>query len=234
MYPVRVVRKRRLFRWSQEAEELIADHLRVRNQQQRSVNAPASLATRLVVLTGNPRDACLRFIYKHGVTQKRHWQPWTKVEQQRLIDLLETHTVHEVGLSLQRSQFSIRSMLRRLGESCQRGRDWFTPYSLASALHIRVEEVQKWIAKGWLKCRTVEITGVKKRIIDPDDFCDFVKRYGPEVVGRRLNAEGLWFVQNFVFPPKHAHLLPLRKKEDGPPSDTNSGTDEPETLEESA
>jgi hypothetical protein len=31
------------------------------------------------------------------------------------------------------------------------------------------------------------------------------------VVGRRLNVDGLWFVQNYVFPPKHAHLLPLRK-----------------------
>lgn len=30
-------------------------------------------------------------------------------------------------------------------------------------------------------------------------------------MGRRLDAEGLWFVKNFVFPPKHAHLLPLRK-----------------------
>jgi hypothetical protein len=57
----------------------------------------------------------------------------------------------------------------------------------------------------------VETNGVKKRIIDPDDFSQFVKRYGPAVVGRRLNADGLWFVQYFVFPPKHAHLLPLRK-----------------------
>jgi hypothetical protein len=70
------------------------------------------------------------------------------------------------------------------------------------------------IDHGWLKCRIVETAGVKKRIIDPDDFSEFVKEYGPAVVGRRLSADGLWFVQNFEFPPKHAHLLPLRKSKD--------------------
>ena len=223
-----------MFRWSQEAEELIAHHLRDDNHQQRNANATASLATRLVVLTGNPRDACLRFLYTHGVTQKRGWRPWTKVEQQRLFDLLETHTVEEVAKILQRSPNSIRSMLHRLGESAQRGRDWFTPYSLAAALHIRVEEIQKWITRGWLKCRTVETTGIKKRIIDPDDFCEFVKSYGPEVVGRRLTPEGLWFVQNFVFPPKHAHLLPLRKKQDDAQTSTTSESEEPDAWEDTA
>ena len=67
---------------------------------------------------------------------------------------------------------------------------------------------------GRLKCRIVETTGVKKRMIDADDFAEFVKQYGRTVVGRRLNVDGLWFVKNFVFPPKHAHLLPLRKSKD--------------------
>jgi hypothetical protein len=44
----------------------------------------------------------------------------------------------------------------------------------------------------------------EERIIDPHDFADFVKQRSRAVVGSRLNAEGLWFVQNFVFPPKHA------------------------------
>jgi len=142
------------------------------------------------------------------------WRPWTKPEQQRLFDLIESCPLEEVSRIMQRSPRSIRSMLHRLGESSQRGRDWFTVYSLAEALHVRSDEVQKWIDHGWLKCRIVETTGVKKRIIDPDDFSEFVKQYGRAVVGRRLNSDGLWFVQNFVFPPKHAHLLPLRKSKD--------------------
>jgi|SRR5581483_4397378 len=234
MDPVRDVRARRAFYWSQEAEELIADHLRAGSHQHRSANAAASVATRLAVLTGNPRDACLRFLHRRGITQKRAWRPWTKVEQQRLFDLLEAHTVEEVAQTLQRSSNSIRSMLHRLGESAQRGRDWFTPYSLAEVLHIGVEEIQRWISKGWLNCRTVETTGIKKRIIDPDDFCEFVKRHGREVVGRRLTAEGLWFVQTFVFPSKHAHLLPLRKKQDLAQNNTNLESEEADDFEHSA
>jgi len=61
-------------------------------------------------------------------------------------------------------------MMHRLGESTQRGRDWFTVNSLAEALHIRGDEVQRWSDHGWLKCRVAETAGVKKRIIDPDDF----------------------------------------------------------------
>jgi hypothetical protein len=205
--------KRRIFRWPEEAKVLIASYLKSNKGYGRK-RAVTGLATSLIVLTGYPRDACLRFLHRQGVTQKRNWRPWTKPEQQRLLNLMETCPVDEAAKIMQRSPRSIRSMLHRLGETSQRGRDWFTPYSLADALHVRVEEVQRWIANGWLKCRTVETTGLKKRIIEADDFSDFVKQHGPAVVGRRLSAEGLLFVRTFVFPPKHAHLLPLRKSKD--------------------
>jgi hypothetical protein len=205
-------RKRRVFDWREGAMQLVRNYLESEKKGHgQGRNALATLATRLTELSGNPRDACFRFLHQQGITEKRAWRPWTKPEQQRLFDLIETCPVEEISAIMQRSPNSIRSMLHRLGESTQRGRDWFTVYSLAEALHIRSDEVRRWIDHGWLKCRVVETTGVKKRIIDPDDFSEFVKRYGPSVVGRRLNADGLWFVKNFVFPPKHAHLLPLRK-----------------------
>lgn len=207
--------KRRLFDWPEEARELAREYLRSQvKSNHHTKNAKTGLVNRLMELSGNPRDACLRFLHRQGITEKRTWRPWTKAEQQRLFDLVETCPVEEMSRIMQRTPRSIRSMLHRLGESAQRGRDWFTAYSLAEALHIRVDEVQKWIQNGWLKCRIVETTGIKKRIIDPEDFSEFVKRHGPSVVGRRLGREGLWFVQNFVFPPKHAHLLPLRKSKD--------------------
>jgi hypothetical protein len=185
-------------------------------------------------LSGNPRDACFRFLRQHGVTQKRAWRPWTKPEQQRLFDLIEVCPVEEVSKTMQRSTHSIRAMLHRLGESAQRGRDWFTLYSLAEALHVRSDEVQKWIDHGWLKCRTVETRGLTKRIIDPDDFSQFVKQHGPAVVGRRLSADGLRFVQNFVFPPKHAHLFSLRNSQELGVGDTEAALGEHEGLKETA
>jgi hypothetical protein len=47
-------------------------------------------------------------------------------------------------------------MLYRLGASARMGQDWFTKSTLAEALHIRPEEVQRWITLGWLKCRAVQ------------------------------------------------------------------------------
>ena len=228
-------RKRRSFRWPEEATQLVREYLRSSKPGHfRSRNSVAGLATKLAALSGNPRDACFRFLHQQGVTQRRPWRPWTKPEQQRLFDLIETCPVEEVSKIMQRSPRSIRSMLHRLGESSQRGRDWFTPYSLAEALHVRVDEVQKWVNHGWLKCRVVETTNVKKRIIDPDDFSDFVKQHGRAVVGRRLNADGLWFVQNFVFPPKHAHLLPLRKSANMAGRENEDGDEDETTVEQIA
>ena len=221
-------RQRRSFQWPDEANQLVSSYVEsVQNGTKRK--SAASLTNKIAGLTGNPRDACIRFLDRHGVRQKRTYRSWTTPEQQRLIDLMETCPIAEIARIIQRSPCAIRSMLRRLGESPRRGRDWFTVYSLAEALHIGADEVQKWVNNGWLQCRIVETTGIKKQIIDPDDFCAFARKYGPRVIGRRLTYEGLKFVQNFVFPPKHAHLLPLRK-----PQDRSEPEQQKETLDESA
>ena len=44
-----------------------------------------------------------------------------------------------------------------------------------------------------------------------DDFCTFCKEHRSEILGRRLNADRLSFVQTFVFPPSHMELLPVRE-----------------------
>jgi hypothetical protein len=102
-------------------------------------------------------------------------------------------------------------MLYRLGASARMGQDWFTKYTLADALHIRGEEVQRWISLGWLKCRLVQTGKLKREIIDADDFSEFCKTHSREIVGRRLNIDRLNFVRDFVFPPSHAVLLPVRE-----------------------
>ena len=103
-------------------------------------------------------------------------------------------------------------MLHRLGVGGQTDRDWFTKFSLSRALHTRPDEVQKWIDQGWLRSRAFTAEGVQSRIIDADDFCEFVRQHGRKVVGRRLTYDALWFVQNYVFPPSHAELLSVRGK----------------------
>jgi hypothetical protein len=170
-----------------------------------------TLVAKLIDVSGNPRDACLRFLRQLGITQRRQYHEWTKAEQQRLLDLVSSVPVKEAAKNMRRTPASVRSMLHRLDPGDRRGSEWFTKSSLAAALHIRPDEVQRWIDHGWLKCRAVETQGLKRRIIDPDDFCDFFKQYGRQVAGRRLSYEGLRFVRNYVFPPSHADLFSLRE-----------------------
>ena len=71
--------------------------------------------------------------------------------------------------------------------------------------------MQKWIDRGWLKSRILATSGLKREVINAEDFCQFCKQHRSEIVGRRLNLDRLSFVQTFVFPPSHMELLAVRE-----------------------
>jgi hypothetical protein len=207
------VRQRRHFRWPKEAQDLVRDYKeRLSKGEGCPERGRRKLVAKLAEQSGNPRDACSRFLRRSGVIEKRGYREWTKPEQQRLLDLITTMPVVEVARILRRPAGSVRSMLHRLGIGGQNGRDWFTKFSLSRALHTRPDEIQKWIDLGWLRSRPLSTEGVQAKIIDADDFCEFVQQHGRKVVGRRLTYDALWFVQNYVFPPSHAELLSVRGK----------------------
>jgi hypothetical protein len=207
-------RSRRTFRWPKEARELVRIHLNAQRapaREQGPDDDAGELVTRLVDVSGNPRDACWRFARQLGVSGKRSYREWPERAQQRLLELISIQPLPEVAIVMRRSPSSIRSMLYRLGASARMGQDWFTKYTLAEALHIRAEEVQRWTSLGWLKCRIVQAGRLQREIIDADDFAAFCKAHSREVVGRRLNLDRLNFVKDFVFPSSHAELLPVRE-----------------------
>ena len=208
---------RRSFRWPGLAREMVRTYLNTvpsklsgKDEHGAQIGLKA-LITRVAAVSGNPRGACWRFVRQSGVTSKRSYRQWTKAEQQRLLDLIASRSLEEVTVLLRRSPTSVRAMLHRLGASARMGQDWFTKHTLAEALHVRAEEVQKWIDRGLLRSRIVETGGLQRRIIDAEAFCDFCKRNRGEIVGRRLNTDRLSFVQTFVFPPSHMELLPVRE-----------------------
>jgi hypothetical protein len=205
---------RRTFRWPGAAREMVRAYLSRTDSGRPGQDAQSglkALITRIAEVSGNPRSACWRFARQSGITAKRCYRQWTTTERQKLLDLIASHSVEEVTLLLRRSPTSVRAMLHRLGASARMGQDWFTKHGLAEALHIRAEEVQRWIDRGLLKCRSVRTSGIQRQIIDAEDFCEFCKRHHREIVGHRLNADRLNFVQTFVFPPSHMELLPVRE-----------------------
>jgi|SRR5579872_364704 len=199
-------------RWPKEARQLVADYFdSVRGSNENELAELRLLTTKLVTLTGNSREACRRFARQLGVRAKQPYRPWTKTDQQKLLDLIILNPPNEVARIMRRTPRAIRAMLHRLGANAQMGRDWFTKYVLAEVLHIGVNEVKRWIDRGWLKVRIVETGELKKEVIDADDFAAFCKQYRTAIIGRRLSADRLEFVQKFVFPPSHVELLPVRE-----------------------
>jgi hypothetical protein len=208
--------KRKQHTWPKQARELVRAHLAGLRSSEMDASMPEPkfrlLVNDLVKLTSYPREVCSRFSRRLGVCQKRGYKEWSRAEQQRLLDLIALNPPHEVAKLMRRSVTSVRGMLQRLGASAQMGRDWFTVYTLAEALHLRVQEVQRWMDQGWLPSRVVATGGLSKRIIHADDFAAFCKTHATKVIGRRLHRERLEFVRTFVFPSSHTELLPVRER----------------------
>ena len=201
--------KRHALRWSKEARDLVREDIRSGGKDL------SKLLTQLVAISGNPRWACRRFARRMGLKSRRNQRGWNVQEQQRLLKLLDLHPVKEIARLMHRSESSIWHMLQRLGANAQMGKDSFTKHTLAKLLHVRPDKIQEWIARGWLKARSIEISQGVRVVIDAAEFCDFCRKHARDVVGNRLSQERLDFVYYFVFPPSHAELLPVRdsKKE---------------------
>jgi hypothetical protein len=108
---------RRTFRWPGAAREIVKAYLKSEASKASGTISQVSLKeliTKIAALTGHPRTACWRFARQSGVRSKRLYREWTKPEQQKLLDLIASHTLKEVTLLLRRSPTSVRSMLHRL------------------------------------------------------------------------------------------------------------------------
>jgi len=198
-------RRRASFRWSKTARELVRANLTAKGAELSRV------ITALVEESGNPRWACRRFARRMGIRAKRIQRAWTPPEQQRLLKLLDLHPVNEIARLMRRSRSSIWHMLYRLDANAKMGKDSFTKYTLALALHVDTQRIEEWIARGWLKGQEIMCGQTKRVIIQAEDFCDFCRKHTKDAVGNRLSKERLDFVYHFAFPPSHAELLPVRE-----------------------
>ena len=66
---------------------MVADHRRrIEKIGNNRGSDKEQILSKLVQISGNPRDACLRFLRRHGVAEKRSYREWTTREQQRLVE----------------------------------------------------------------------------------------------------------------------------------------------------
>src|SRR6185369_14422519 len=112
-----------------------------------------------------------------GIQARRPYRMWSEQEQQRLLKLIDLHPVNEIARLMRRSQSSIWHMLQRMGANAKMGKDSFTVYTLAKALHVRPEKIQEWISRGWLNARQVETGKAVRVIIEAEDFCEFCRKH---------------------------------------------------------
>lgn len=196
---------RREVRWSKIARDLARANTNASGVELRD------LVTRLAAESGNPRWACWRFVRHMGIQSKRPQRTWTEPERQRLLKLLDLHPVNEIAKLLRRTPSAVWHMLYRMGATAAMGKDGFTKFTLAAALHVNPGQIDAWINQGWLKAREEQTGQVKRVVINAADFCEFCRQHTKDVVGNRLNKERLEFVYRFAFPPSHVELLPVRE-----------------------
>lgn len=215
--------RRAEFRWSKTARDLVRANMNAQGPEL------SRLITALMEESGNPRSACWRLARGMGVRSKRSQRSWTPPEQQRLLKLIDLHPVNEIARLMRRSTSSIWHMLYRLGANAKMGKDSFTKYTLATALHVDTQKIEDWITRGWLKGREIECGQTRRVIIEAEDFCDFCRQHTKDVVGNRLSKERLDFVYHFAFPPGHAQLLPVRESKKERNAYQTQVKEEPET-----
>jgi hypothetical protein len=218
------VKKRRTFRWSAQARELVKANLKTTGYALRQI------VTQLVEMTGYPRSACRRFIYRMGNKTKCHYKEWSASEQERLLELLDDHSVASAARQMRRSRSALYGMLRRLEMPASMRQNWLSKRALAQLLQVHVRRVDSWIESRSLKATVIQVGKVTRTVIKSEDFVHFCKEYRDLVIGNRLNSEKLEFLYTFVFPPDHNRLLSVRKhkKERTALADKHSIPDSPQ------
>src|ERR1700722_6304955 len=136
------------------------------------------LVRRLQRMTGYSRESCWRFIIQHGLKGRVEHRRWTEQEIDEAREELAKHSVEEVARKLKRTPKALRCALQRNDLRVRDIRcDCFSVETIARLLHVRKDEVLRWITEGWLPA-TTRTRGTKKTYsITPDAFAHLYKKH---------------------------------------------------------
>ncbi len=175
------------------------------------------LVRRLQRHTGCSREACWRFIIRHGLNARAEHRRWTDEEIEQAREDLTKYSVEEVARKLKRTPKALRCALQRNDLSVRDVRcDCFSVDALARLLHVRKQEVLRWINEKWLPA-TIRGEGRQRSYsITPEGFAHLYKKHLHDLLAtRRMSNLSLFeaFFQ-YCYAPKHTvgeQLLDVRR-----------------------
>jgi hypothetical protein len=175
------------------------------------------LVRRLQRHSGHSREACWRFIIQHGLKGTVEHRRWTEQEIEEAREELTKHSVEEVAKKLKRSPKALRNALQRNDLRVRDIRcDCFSVEALARMLHVRKDEVLRWIKEGWLPAETRSQGRRQSYAITPEAFAHLYKKHLHDLLAtRRMSNLSLFeaFYQ-YCYMPKHTvgeQLLDVRR-----------------------
>ncbi len=188
-------------------------------QQARSMSGDKldPLVRRLQRQTGCSREACWRFIIRNGLNGRSGHRRWTDEEIEQAREDLTKYSVEEVAKKLKRTPKALRCALQRNDLRVRDIRcDCFSVDALARLLHVRKEEVLRWVDEGWLPA-TIRSHGRRRSYsITADGFAHLYKKHLHDLMTtRRMSNLSLFeaFFQ-YCYTPKHTvgeQLLDVRR-----------------------
>jgi hypothetical protein len=181
-----------------------------------SGNKLEQLVIRLQRLTGQTREACWRFLIRHGLKARKDHRRWTDDELDTLRDGLVKFSLEEMAAKLHRSSKALRAKLRREGFSLREIRcDLFSIESLACAVRVQRAQVLLWIEHGWLPATVTRRRQKNHYTITPEALAHLFKNHLQDVLKRGVSNQSLFeaYVQ-YCYSPKHTvgeQLLNVRR-----------------------
>ena len=164
------------------------------------------LVVRLQRHTGRPKEACWRFVIQHGIKGRKDHRRWTESEFDILREELERRSVDEVAKLINRTPKAVRNMLRRNNITLDQIRsDQHSAHTVASALHVRKEEVVSWIEKKWLRASVIREGKRLRYVITAEALKDLLRHHRDDLIKRRVRNLALFEAYvDFYHVPKHA------------------------------
>jgi hypothetical protein len=184
---------------------------------QKKLSAVA-LCEQLMALTGHDKDACWRFLKKHGVSRpgagKR--KEFGEERANSIIEYVSEHGVQAATKRFHCEPKTIYNLYQRYGYSIRQTGETFSLRQICSFLCVRRSQVLRWIEEGLLSVRKDKCDSRTYYAIHPDELRKFCTKNRELLVTRRLSPTRIEFLREYVFAPKHADLLRVResKKEE--------------------